>query len=79
VRRLGVLAVLVVFALRASAAACDFPNGFLWSPAISGFQTDAGGGPANADTFVPPSRAFGLAAGLITGRRPQGANAERAQ
>ena len=33
-----------------SAIARDFPRGFLWGTAIAGFQTEAGGRPANADT-----------------------------
>ena len=36
-------------ALPALAQARDFPRSFLWGTAISGFQTEAGGRPANAD------------------------------
>jgi beta-galactosidase len=49
VRRLAALALLAGLTVPASATARDFPKGFLWGPAISGFQTEAGGRPANAD------------------------------
>ena len=45
-------AVALVLALAAPAGAAparDFPPGFLWGTAISAFQTEAGGTPANAD------------------------------
>ena len=40
---------LLVWAPSASAAARDFPRGFLWGTAIAGSQSEAGGQPANAD------------------------------
>jgi beta-galactosidase len=44
------LALLVLaLAVPASASARDFPRDFLWGTAISAFQTEAGGRPANAD------------------------------
>jgi beta-glucosidase/6-phospho-beta-glucosidase/beta-galactosidase len=50
VRRVALLcALLALLALPAGAAARDFPRDFLWGTAIAGFQTEAGGHPANAD------------------------------
>jgi beta-galactosidase len=43
------LAGIALCAVPASAQARDFPRGFLWGPAISGFQTEAGGQPSNSD------------------------------
>ncbi|MEZ5154566.1 MAG: glycoside hydrolase family 1 protein [Solirubrobacterales bacterium] len=43
----GVLAALVMAS--AADAARDFPRGFLWGTASSGFQSEAGGSPANVD------------------------------
>ena len=44
------LAVLASFATPGSSSeARDFPRGFLWGTAISGFQTEAGGSPSNQD------------------------------
>ena len=43
------LGALILVALPASSHARDFPRDFLWGTAISGFQTEAGGKPANAD------------------------------
>ncbi len=42
-------ALLLSAAPTAAAQAREFPRGFLWGTAISGFQTEAGGSPANAD------------------------------
>jgi beta-galactosidase len=47
--RVLVLTVLAALALPAVTQARDFPRDFLWGTAISGFQTEAGGRPANAD------------------------------
>jgi beta-glucosidase/6-phospho-beta-glucosidase/beta-galactosidase len=49
-RRLVSLTLALVLALPAASQARDFPRSFLWGPAISAFQTEAGGRPANADT-----------------------------
>ena len=48
-RRLAALTLVLALALAGSAQARDFPRSFLWGPAISAFQTEAGGSPANAD------------------------------
>ena len=37
------------FALATPATAADFPRNFLWGTASSGFQSEAGGSPANVD------------------------------
>ena len=47
-RLVGLTLVLTLF-LGGAAQARDFPETFLWGPAISAFQTEAGGAPANAD------------------------------
>jgi beta-galactosidase len=47
--RLVGLTLLLTLALGGAAQARDFPETFLWGPAISAFQTEAGGSPANAD------------------------------
>src|SRR6185503_10071052 len=44
------LVVPLLVCLCASVARADFPNGFLWGTAISGFQTEMGGDPAGNDT-----------------------------
>ncbi|MCC6766493.1 MAG: glycoside hydrolase family 1 protein [Deltaproteobacteria bacterium] len=41
--------VAVLLLLVSVSARADFPPGFLWGTAISGFQTEAGGVPANGD------------------------------
>jgi beta-galactosidase len=43
------LVLLVPLALPGAVAARDFPRDFLWGTAISAFQTEAGGSPANQD------------------------------
>jgi beta-galactosidase len=48
-RRVLVLSAIAALVLPAAAKARDFPRDFLWGTAISGFQTEAGGRPANAD------------------------------
>ena len=47
--RLVPLTLVFTLALTGAAQARDFPESFLWGPAISAFQTEAGGSPANAD------------------------------
>jgi beta-galactosidase len=47
--RVSLLTVLLALALPGAAQARDFPRDFLWGTAISAFQTEAGGRPANAD------------------------------
>ena len=47
--RLAGLTLLLTLVLGGAAQARDFPESFLWGPAISAFQTEAGGSPANAD------------------------------
>jgi beta-galactosidase len=42
-------ALLLTLVLPQPAGARDFPRDFLWGPAISAFQTEAGGRPAHAD------------------------------
>jgi beta-galactosidase len=41
--------LVVLLLLASSPARADFPPGFLWGTAIAGFQTEAGGVPANGD------------------------------
>jgi beta-glucosidase/6-phospho-beta-glucosidase/beta-galactosidase len=48
-RRVLVLSAIAALALPAAAEGRDFPRDFLWGTAISGFQTEAGGWPSNAD------------------------------
>jgi beta-glucosidase/6-phospho-beta-glucosidase/beta-galactosidase len=71
VRRLVPLTLALLLALPAAAHARDFPRGFLWGPAISGFQTEAGGHPANADRrsdwWVWSHDAQNIAAGRVSG------------
>jgi len=43
------LAVVLVLIFPSSAVAADFPRSFLWGTAISGFQSEMGGRPANVD------------------------------
>jgi beta-galactosidase len=47
--RVLVLTAIAALAVPAATEARDFPRDFLWGTAISGFQTEAGGRPANAD------------------------------
>ena len=44
--RLVGLTLLLTLVLGGAAQARDFPETFLWGPAISAFQTEAGGAPA---------------------------------
>jgi len=54
-----------------SAQARDFPESFLWGPAISAFQTEAGGSPTNADRrsdwWVWSHDAQNISAGRVSG------------
>jgi beta-galactosidase len=71
VRRLAPLALLAALALPGTAAARDFPKGFLWGTAIAAFQTEAGGHPANADRrsdwWVWTHDADNIAQGRVSG------------
>jgi beta-glucosidase/6-phospho-beta-glucosidase/beta-galactosidase len=49
VRRALLLSLVLALLAPGSAIARDFPRDFLWGTAIAGFQTEAGGRPANAD------------------------------
>jgi beta-galactosidase len=49
VARAVLVAVVVGLIAPAGATARDFPEGFLWGPAIAAFQSEAGGRPANVD------------------------------
>jgi beta-galactosidase len=72
-RRLVLLTALLTPALPAGAQARDFPKDFLWGTAISGFQTEAGGRPANADRrndwWVWSHDRRNIAAGRVSGDR----------
>ena len=67
------LLIIAALALPASAEARDFPRDFLWGTAISGFQTEAGGAPANADRrsdwWVWSHDEDNIAAGRVSGDR----------
>jgi beta-galactosidase len=71
VRRLAPLVLLAALALPGTAAARDFPKGFLWGTAIAGFQTEAGGHPTNADRrsdwWVWSHDADNIAQGRVSG------------
>jgi beta-galactosidase len=45
----GLVVVVLLLILPATAVAADFPRSFLWGTAISGFQSEMGGRPANVD------------------------------
>lgn len=53
----------------------DFPPGFLWGTAISGFQTEAGGVPVNGDPgsdwWVWTRDPFNVTSGHVTGDLPE--------
>ncbi len=49
-RRAALLSLVLALLAPASGSARDFPKDFLWGTAIAGFQTEAGGRPANSDT-----------------------------
>jgi len=72
-RRAALLAALLTLAPAATAEARDFPRDFLWGTAISGFQTEAGGRPSNADRrsdwWVWSHDAQNIAAGRVSGDR----------
>jgi beta-galactosidase len=73
VRRLAPLTLVLSLILAGAAQARDFPEGFLWGPAISAFQTEAGGRPANADRgsdwWVWSRDPQNIAAGRVSGDR----------
>ncbi len=72
-RRLALLTLALAVALPAGAQARDFPRNFLWGTAISAFQTEAGGRPANADRrsdwWVWSHDADNIAAERVSGDR----------
>jgi beta-glucosidase/6-phospho-beta-glucosidase/beta-galactosidase len=73
VRRATLLALVLALALPAHAAARDFKRGFLWGTAIAGFQVEAGGRPANADTrsdwWAWSHDPFNVSSGHVSGDR----------
>jgi beta-galactosidase len=73
VRRLAPLTLVLTLTLAGAASARDFPRSFLWGPAISAFQTEAGGRPAHADRrsdwWVWSHDAQNIAAGRVSGDR----------
>jgi beta-galactosidase len=73
VRRALLVSLVLGLAVPGSAAARDFPKGFLWGTAIAGFQTEAGGHPANADRhsdwWVWSHDPTEIAAGHVSGDR----------
>jgi hypothetical protein len=75
------LTLVLSLILAGAAQARDFPEGFLWGPAISAFQTEAGGRPANADRgndwWVWSRDAPNIAAGRVSGDRRTLARRER--
>jgi beta-galactosidase len=73
VRRLAPLTLLLALGLPATGQARQFPERFLWGPAISAFQTEAGGRPAHADRrsdwWVWSRDEQNIAAGHVSGDR----------
>jgi beta-galactosidase len=73
VRRLAPLTLALTLTLAGAAPASDFPRSFLWGPAISAFQTEAGGRPAHADRrsdwWVWSHDAQNIAAERVSGDR----------
>jgi beta-galactosidase len=73
VRRAVLLSLVLALAVQGVAAARDFPKHFLWGTAIAGFQTEAGGHPAHADTrsdwWVWSHDPANIAAGHVSGDR----------
>jgi beta-glucosidase/6-phospho-beta-glucosidase/beta-galactosidase len=69
-----IFALISILWLPAPARA-DFPPGFLWGTAVSGFQTEAGGVPANGDTgsdwWVWAHDPTNIGAGWVTGDLPE--------
>ena len=61
--------------LTSVSARAEFPTGFLWGTAISGFQTEAGGVPANGDAssdwWVWAHDATNITAGHVSGDLPE--------
>ncbi len=72
-RRLGLLTFALLLAFPGASQARDFPEGFLWGPATSAFQTEAGGRPAHSDKrsdwWVWSHDAGNVAAGRVSGDR----------
>jgi beta-galactosidase len=73
VRRLLLVTFVLTLILAGAAQARDFPESFLWGPAISAFQTEAGGSPANADRrsdwWVWSRDEQNIASGRVSGDR----------
>jgi beta-galactosidase len=73
VARAFVLTLVLMLAPAPLAVARDFPRGFLWGPAISAFQTEAGGRPAHADRrsdwWVWSHDALNIERGWVSGDR----------
>jgi beta-galactosidase len=67
------LTLVLTLTVEAASQARDFPRSFLWGPAISAFQTEAGGEPANADRrsdwWVWAHEAQDIAADRVSGDR----------
>lgn len=70
-----VIALGCCLLLLPSAARADFPAGFLWGTAISGFQTEAGGTPANgnpsSDWWVWAHDATNIGNAWVSGDLPE--------
>jgi beta-glucosidase/6-phospho-beta-glucosidase/beta-galactosidase len=70
-----ILALIAILALPGLGRA-DFPPGFLWGTAVSGFQTEAGGTPANADPgsdwWVWAHDPTNIGTGHVSGDLPEG-------
>lgn len=71
---IAITAVVALSVVPAPARA-DFPPGFLWGTAISGFQTEAGGSPANGDAgsdwWVWTHDAANIGLGHVSGDLPE--------
>ncbi len=76
--RLSVRMFLATLACLGAAlpAVADFPPGFLWGTAISGFQAETGGVPTNGDPasdwWVWTHDATNISAGRVSGQLPEG-------
>jgi beta-glucosidase/6-phospho-beta-glucosidase/beta-galactosidase len=74
-RLLATSFVLCALLALSSRARADFPPGFLWGTAISGFQTEAGGIPANGDAgsdwWVWAQDPTNIANGWVSGDLPE--------
>ncbi len=72
--RAQLFAVAIVL-LAPPTARAEFPSGFLWGTAISGFQTEAGGTPANGDMgsdwWVWTHDPANIGSGRVSGDQPE--------